>query len=147
MELYPKHTDRVPQFLVDKYEHEARKYWDLFYKRNGYNFFKDRHYIDSEFPQVAVGPLNIFEVGCGCGNTIYPLHSINPQATIHCVDFSPRAIDLILNHPEYDAAKIHAFVGDVTEDILTDHIPVGSVDVCTMVFTLSAISPGNMPKV
>ncbi len=30
-------------FWREKYEREARKSWDLFYRRNAGNFFKDRH--------------------------------------------------------------------------------------------------------
>ena len=103
--------------------------------------------VRADETHIAETWLSCQQVGCGCGNTMYPLLFSNPLATIYGVDFSSRAIDLVLNHPEYDASKIHAFVGDVTKDQLTEHIPAGSVDVCTLVFTLSAISPGSMPKV
>ncbi|CAN0369335.1 unnamed protein product, partial [Hapterophycus canaliculatus] len=33
----------VSKFWREKYEREARKSWDLFYRRNAGNFFKDRH--------------------------------------------------------------------------------------------------------
>ena len=36
-----------------KLEHEARKNWDLFYKRNTTHFFKDRHWLTREFPQLV----------------------------------------------------------------------------------------------
>lgn len=44
---------RVSDFWYNKYEHEAGKYWDLFYKRNMANFFKDRHYLTREFAVLA----------------------------------------------------------------------------------------------
>lgn len=33
----------VSAFRQNKLEKEAKKNWDLFYKRNGDRFFKDRH--------------------------------------------------------------------------------------------------------
>jgi len=45
-----------------KYEDDAGRYWDLFYKRNTDRFFKDRHYFDKEWPQLTQGSLTILEV-------------------------------------------------------------------------------------
>ena len=42
---------------------------------------------------------------------------------------------------------MHAFVADITSDDLKADVPVGSVDICTMVFVLSAITPAKMPLV
>ncbi|KAI9913271.1 hypothetical protein PsorP6_004954 [Peronosclerospora sorghi] len=33
----------IPAFWQHKYENEAAKNWDTFYKRNATNFYKDRH--------------------------------------------------------------------------------------------------------
>lgn len=44
------------------YEAHAGRYWDLFYKRNEDRFFKDRHYLDKEWPQLAAGPATLLEV-------------------------------------------------------------------------------------
>ena len=35
--------------MVNKYEKQAKKFWDIFYKENRNNMFKNRHYIDKEF--------------------------------------------------------------------------------------------------
>lgn len=40
-------------FQQQKLEKEAQRNWDLFYKRNTVNFFKDRHWIHREFPELA----------------------------------------------------------------------------------------------
>lgn len=45
-----------------KYEDDAGRYWDLFYKRNSDKFFKDRHYFDKEWPQLTQGQITVLEV-------------------------------------------------------------------------------------
>ena len=35
--------------------------WDKFYQQNKTNFFKDRHYLDREFPQLSAEHQTIFE--------------------------------------------------------------------------------------
>eukprot|EP00752_Nemacystus_decipiens_P003279 g3035.t1 len=40
-------------FWREKFEREARKSWDLFYRRNKGNFFKDRHYLGKVFPELC----------------------------------------------------------------------------------------------
>ena len=42
----------VSDFKLMKLEKEAQKNWDLFYKRNTTNFFKDRHWTTREFEEL-----------------------------------------------------------------------------------------------
>uniref|UniRef100_A0A8C3YR36 Methyltransferase 6, tRNA N3-cytidine n=1 Tax=Catagonus wagneri TaxID=51154 RepID=A0A8C3YR36_9CETA len=42
----------VSDFKQQKLEKEAQKNWDLFYKRNSTNFFKDRHWTSREFEEL-----------------------------------------------------------------------------------------------
>lgn len=42
----------VSEFKQLKLEREAQKNWDLFYKRNTTNFFKDRHWTTREFEEL-----------------------------------------------------------------------------------------------
>ncbi|XP_069814422.1 tRNA N(3)-methylcytidine methyltransferase METTL6 isoform X2 [Dendropsophus ebraccatus] len=42
----------VSEFKQIKLEKEAQKNWDLFYKRNSTNFFKDRHWTTREFEEL-----------------------------------------------------------------------------------------------
>lgn len=42
----------VSKFKQNKLEKEAHKNWDLFYKRNATNFFKDRHWTTAEFKEL-----------------------------------------------------------------------------------------------
>ena len=89
-------------FQRTKLENEARKNWDLFYKRNSTHFFKDRHWITREFPALlrALSDVDqtrpiLLEVGCGVGNTVFPLLEENPALFVHACDFSPRAVDFV----------------------------------------------------
>lgn len=45
-------TEFVSAFKREKLENEAKKNWDLFYKRNSTHFFKDRHWLIREFPEL-----------------------------------------------------------------------------------------------
>ncbi|KAH7292904.1 hypothetical protein KP509_28G002900 [Ceratopteris richardii] len=163
LRIYSPPTDHVSEFWRNKYEKDARKYWDLFYKRNSDKFFKDRHYIQKEwgtyFQKLESSSTDelqndnpnempvLLEVGCGVGNTLFPLLETYPKLFVHACDFSARAVSLIKAHKYYDENHIHAFVCDVTNEDLSIYIPAHSVDFATLVFSLSAMSPEKMPQV
>ncbi|GLI65860.1 hypothetical protein VaNZ11_009491 [Volvox africanus] len=138
---------------TDRYEAQAGRYWDLFYRRNATKFFKDRHYLHKEFPALARGPATLLEVGCGVGNTVFPLLEINPALKIYCCDFAPSAIELVRQNPMYKASggAVEAFVADITSDFLAAPqseggcgVPDSGCDLATMIFVLSAIHPQRM---
>ncbi|CAI5473004.1 unnamed protein product [Closterium sp. Yama58-4] len=169
-----------------KYEREARRYWDLFYKRNGERFFKDRHYLHHEWALylrgdggagaeaeagteggnaggaeggggeargvdagagvgsagggggsgngrggcvcercVAIGRV-VLEVGCGAGNTVFPLLADDPHLFALACDFSPRAVALVTGSEHYDVHRLRAFVADITADPLASAIATAS---------------------
>ncbi|CAN0882059.1 tRNA N(3)-methylcytidine methyltransferase METTL6 [Linum grandiflorum] len=149
MQIYSTSATGVTPFWKDKYERDAKKYWDVFYKRHEDRFFKDRHYLDKEWDGHISGPERkvILEIGCGAGNTIFPLISTYPEVFVHACDFSPRAVDLVKAHKDYTETRINAFVCDLTVDDLSKEISPSSVDVVTMIFMLSAVSPEKMPLV
>ena len=98
-------TQLLSDFTRNKLEKEARRNWDLFYKRNSTHFFKDRHWITREFPEllqalseVDQGRPVLLEVGCGVGNTVFPLLEEIPNLFIYACDFSPRAVDFVKVH-------------------------------------------------
>ena len=49
---------------IEQYEKDAQKLWERFYRRHGVHFFKDRHYLHREFPELLSGqhPFTILEV-------------------------------------------------------------------------------------
>ena len=91
------------------------------------------------------GERTLLEVGCGAGNTAFPLAEADPTLRIKCCDFSPVAVRLVQAHERYDPDRMHAFVCDVSEeDAMAPHIPTRCVDVVTLVFVLSAIPPHKL---
>ncbi|KAM6559284.1 hypothetical protein CsatA_028523 [Cannabis sativa] len=149
LQIYSTSANGVSQFWIEKYEREAKKYWDVFYKRHQDKFFKDRHYLDKEWGHYfsGAGRKTILEIGCGAGNTIFPLVATYPDIFIYACDFSQRAVNLVKAHKDFNDSHVSAFVCDLTSDDLTDHISPSSVDIVTMIFVLSAVSPEKMSLV
>jgi len=80
------------------------------------------------------------EVGCAVGNTIFPLSKkYSDILKIYGYDFSPRAIQMIKDNPEYDLSKMEAAVVDLVNDPVPPHFPVA--DYVTCIFIISAIDP------
>ena len=97
-----EHERELSDYQRTKFEREAKKNWDLFYKRNTTHFFKDRHWITREFPELlrAISEVDdshpvLLEVGCGVGNALFPLLEENDALFVHACDFSPRAIEFV----------------------------------------------------
>ncbi|XP_062101326.1 uncharacterized protein LOC133807169 [Humulus lupulus] len=149
LQIYSSSTNGVSPFWREKYEREAKKYWDVFYKRHQDKFFKDRHYLDKEWGHYfsGAGRKTILEIGCGAGNTIFPLVATYPDIFVYACDFSQRAVNLVKAHKDFRDSHVSAFVCDLTVDDLKDHISPSSVDIVTMIFVLSAVSPEKMSLV
>lgn len=134
LQIYPKPNSGVSPFWREKYEKEAKRNWDVFYKRHRDKFFKDRHYLDKEWGDYfsGGGKKVILEVGCGAGNTIFPVIASYPDAFVYACDFSPRAVELVKAHEDFKESQVHAFVSDLTADDLCKEISPSSVDIVTM---------------
>lgn len=176
---------------VEKYESDAGKFWDSFYDvhQNRYKiqtpffkfrqyylqllfdlsrFFKDRHWLFTEFPELSpdyTGPgevstttgstnsaddasssidgRRIFELGCGVGNTIFPIlkYSKDPTLRVFGCDFSSTAIEIMNSHAEFDQERCKVFVMDATAEQWTVPFSEGSMDFIILIFVLSAIHP------
>ena len=143
----------VADFKAEKFQSEAQKHWDLFYKRNSTNFFKDRHWTSREFEDLAgkndaeTETSSLLEVGCGVGNFAFPLLQEKPDLFIFACDFSPRAVEFVKRNRNYDESRIKAFQCDISaENCFSPHYPM-RVDLISAVFVLSAIKPEKFAMV
>jgi len=181
---------------VEQYEKDAGVHWDKFYGIHQNRFFKDRHWLFTEFPELSsfenpkdvpervdvasdsskdteiVSPeknsdssetntsntqeditypgasssIRIFEVGCGVGNTVFPVLRTNndPKLFVYCCDLSTNAIGIVKEDPLYAEGRCHGFVADVTDLDEPLPFPENSLDLVMLLFVLSAISPEKM---
>lgn len=159
----------VNDFKKKKIELDAKKNWDLFYRRNKANFFKDRYWTFREFDELnedfedLTTPESdgvrddqasannkkiktLLEIGCGVGNFMYPLLKNNKNFFIYACDFSTDAIQLLKSNADYDETRCFGFVCDVTkENSLRDMLPSNvKLDLVTLIFVLSALHPDKM---
>ncbi|CAH0479133.1 unnamed protein product [Peronospora belbahrii] len=143
-------TSTISTFWQEKYEQEAAKSWDKFYKRNSTNFYKDRHYLHLVFEELGKIPENgdtktLLEVGSGVGNAALPLLEINPGLHIVAIDFADSAIELLKKQSLYNEDRVTASVCDITKDALPDAaFANGGVDFALCLFCLSALHPEKM---
>ncbi|KLJ11492.1 hypothetical protein EMPG_13324 [Blastomyces silverae] len=144
----------VPEDARDKYNANPSKFWNLFYKHNTSNFFKNRKWLQQEFPilvevtQPDAGPQVILEVGAGAGNSAFPIlaNNKNEQLRLHACDYSKKAVEVMRKSEQYDEKYMQADVWDVSaegEDSLPPGLGPDSVDVVIMIFIFSALSPSE----
>ncbi|XP_057667017.1 tRNA N(3)-methylcytidine methyltransferase Mettl2 isoform X1 [Diorhabda carinulata] len=131
---------------INKYEKDADKFWNGFYDIHTNRFFKDRHWLFTEFPELSDDGTNekkIFEIGCGVGNTIFPIlqYSTNKNLKVYGSDFSSKAIELLRTSPEFDEKRCDAFELDATNQVWNVPFEENSVDIIVLIFVLSAINP------
>ena len=147
-----KNSCRPSEDVYQDVLNNSAEKWDKFYGIHNNKFFKDRHWLFTEFPELKetsenVERVNIFEVGCGAGNTIFPIieHSDeNANIFVYGCDFSSTAVDIVKSSKLYSDDKCHAFVCDISQKSLQVPIPEESLDLITMIFVLSALNPDDM---
>jgi len=140
--------------VIGRFNGDPAKWWNLFYKNNTANFFKNRKWLQQEFPVLAkvtqedAGPITILEIGAGAGNTAFPIlaNNKNPHLKVHACDFSKKAVEVMRSHAEYDTRHMQADVWDVAGELLPPGLEEGSVDVAIMIFIFSALSPRQWDK-
>ncbi|XP_044936802.1 tRNA N(3)-methylcytidine methyltransferase METTL2A isoform X3 [Mustela putorius furo] len=124
-------TPRVCQEKQVDYEVNAHKYWNEFYKIHENGFFKDRHWLFTEFPELAPNPNH---------NDLNDWLSENKRSEV------PEAIELVRTNSAYDPRRCFAFVHDLCDEDATYPVPGGSLDVIILIFVLSAVVPDKMQK-
>jgi len=148
---------------VGTFANDTALHWDRFYDNHEAKFFKDRHWLLTECPELLAQlsanddnssckpDVRILEVACGVGNTIFPLFEEDKQCRlrVYACDISSKAIDLLLSSPFYEPVRnrCSAFVCDISDDAVvktsfaTADVAENSLDFITLVFALSAIRP------
>lgn len=148
-------ADPVTEFDKKRFNDNPEKWWNLFYKNNKNNFFKNRKWLAQEFPilnevtKEDSPPATLLECGAGAGNTAFPILAANknPKLKIHACDFSKTAVEVIRNNPAYESPLIQSDVWDVAASPESENgglppgLTEGSVDVVLMIFIFSALSP------
>ena len=146
---------RVSDFDRNRFNNDPAKWWNLFYKNNTDNFFKDRKWLRQEFPVLAevtqkeAGPQVVLEVGAGAGNTAFPLiaNNENEHLKVHACDFSKYAVKVMRESEHYNEKYMTADVWDVAsvptgeDNGLPPGLTEGSVDVVILIFIFSALAP------
>jgi 2-polyprenyl-3-methyl-5-hydroxy-6-metoxy-1,4-benzoquinol methylase len=83
----------VPPEKVTEFNNDPVKYWDSFYSIHANKFFKNRNWLQHEFPELFKDNVkNLLEVGCGVGNTVFPYLQSRPDTFVYCCDYSSEAI-------------------------------------------------------
>ncbi|XP_072560801.1 tRNA N(3)-cytidine methyltransferase METTL2 [Paramormyrops kingsleyae] len=183
-----ENSQPLPSAKQEEFDARANEYWNDFYKIHNNRFFKDRHWLFTEFPELALNcrqhhnkaddavetamsenvefklanhidapsgcdfpgstaTYRIMEVGCGVGNTVFPILKTNndPGLFLYCCDFSSTAVELVKTNEEYDPRRCFAFVHDLSDEAAAFPVPEGSLDVVVLIFVLSALHPDRMP--
>lgn len=126
------------------------RFWDDFYAKHECKFFKDRKWLQIEFPEICVQrskeeEFKILEIGCGVGNTSFPILSMtNSCVRLTATDFSPEAIKQVLANPNFDAARMSALTYDVSMNDKELPVPPDSQDLVICIFVLSAVNPNAL---
>eukprot|EP00940_MAST-03C_sp_MAST-3C-sp2_P002099 g2099.t1 len=153
-ELDETHQERVDEETRLRLQRDAKRCWDMFYKENSTNFYKDRHYLHKVFKGIISNrdescgskkkALSLLEIGCGVGNSFFPLMKLDPELSVYAVDLSSEAVRLIKENPAYESGRCSVFVCDVTKESLPRPILDATVDNVLLLFVLSAMRPEDM---
>ncbi|KOB66186.1 Uncharacterized protein OBRU01_21493 [Operophtera brumata] len=150
--LASQNSRLIPEAKAARLEREAKRHWDIFYKRNETKFFRDRHWTTREFQElINFDPeqrITFLELGCGVGNMVFPLVQEGfSNFYFYACDFSPRAVEFVKANKLYDESRMKAFCADLTSDDLFENVAEGSVDMASLIFVLSAIHPTSWAQV
>ena len=144
---------------------QAASKWDVFYGNHERWFFKDRQWLRGEFKELFYdtevtvtgedgitkikmpAARRIMEIGCGAGNTVFPIwkeRKDDPSLEhIYACDFSDKAVELVKSFRDFNGDKMTAFVHDLASEA-DFPIAEGSLDAITAIFVFSALNPVDL---
>ena len=70
----------------------------------------------------------------------------SPSLVVYCCDLSPTAVQLVREHLQCGTRRFHAWVCDITQEGDPPFNP-NSLDIVTLLFVMSAITPTKMQEV
>ena len=143
-----KIVDENTNIIQDKFLMLQERNWNKFYKHNTTNFFKDRHYILAEFPELSKDDrdlIKFLDVGCGVGNSFYPLLEKKNNMIVKGFDISSKAIEMAKTHKLYNDKQIEIIPLDVVKDEIPESFK--EADYSILMFVLSAIMPEEYKQV
>lgn len=142
-EYRPYSSGQLQAHRVNRYTDLHKRQWDLYYRNNTVNGYKDRHYILREFYELRVAidaavaaadttdaapTFAWMEAGCGVGNAMLPVFTefghLQQWRALLGFDISSVAIALLKEKraslPPELAAKVHVCVLNPAEADVTD---------------------------
>lgn len=99
-------------------------------------------YIIAPFPQRHPPPqrkqlLTVADLGCGVGNTCFPLLEKNDQVAVFASDYSRASVTILRRRERFDEALLRTGIHDITCPLPKElH---GTFDYATLLFVLSAV--------
>uniref|UniRef100_A0A3Q3EHH5 tRNA N(3)-cytidine methyltransferase n=1 Tax=Labrus bergylta TaxID=56723 RepID=A0A3Q3EHH5_9LABR len=160
-----ENSQPLPSEKQEEYDNRANEYWNDFYTIHENRFFKDRHWLFTEFPELApqcsLNHESNPEAACtGDGQqdalAVEPTRGLaalfncsfcfcsDAGLFVYCCDFSSTAVELVKTNPEYDPGRCLAFVHDLSDVEANYPVPDGALDVIVLIFVLSALHPSKM---
>ncbi|KAL3274546.1 hypothetical protein HHI36_015928 [Cryptolaemus montrouzieri] len=115
--------------IIDKYENEADHHWNAFYDIHSNRFFKDRHWLFTEFPELS------------------DTDTENEKLFVYGCDFSSKAVNILKESEEYDENRCNVFVLDASKDGWDVPFEENSIDIIVLIFVLSSINPERFQHV
>ena len=105
----------LPRPRLAQHARQVGRAWDAYYASHGDQGFRDRHYLERDFPQLLArgGGVDVdvalLELGCGVGNAFFPLLAAAPRLFVTAFDLSRRAMVHIAEHPLAASGRVCAF--------------------------------------
>jgi SAM-dependent methyltransferase len=112
--IHLQHQHHCLRLRCRHYHHHARRY-------HAHTYCSHLHTRTLSAASESVGSTagkTLLEIGCGVGNAVFPMLHDNPSLVVWCCDLSPRAIDFVRGHTDFNPDRCHPFQCDITTDDL-----------------------------